>query len=74
MTQDEHWLLKYNEVKASIETNHRDPSRYRIEDLLLLNWLKQNRKLLNTGMLKEDRVVKFEKLCSWRVFLTQQKK
>lgn len=62
MTQDELWLLKYNEVKASIETNHRNPSRHRIEDHLLLNRLKQNRKLLNAGKLKEDRVAKFEKL------------
>ena len=62
MTQDEHWLLKYNEVKASIETNHRDPSRHGIEDHLLLNWLKQNRKLLNASKLKEDRIEMFEKL------------
>lgn len=62
MTQDELWLKKYQEVKASIETNHRNPSRHRIEDHLLLNRLKQNRKLLNAGKLKEDRVAKFEKL------------
>lgn len=62
MTQEDLWLSKYNEVKASIETNHRNPSRYRIEDLLLLNWLKQNCKLLTAGKLKEDRVAKFEKL------------
>ena len=54
--------MKYNEVKASIETNHRNPSRHRIEDHLLINRLKQNRKLLNAGKLKEDRVAKFEKL------------
>ena len=62
MTQDELWLSQYNEVKAFIETNHRNPSHHRIEDHLLLNWLKQNRKLLNAGKLKEDRVAKFEKL------------
>ncbi len=62
MTQDELWLSKYNEVKAFTETNHRNPSRHRIEDHLLLNWLKQNRKLLNAGKLIEDRVAKFEKL------------
>ena len=62
MTQDELLLLKYKEVKASIETNPRNSSRHRIEDLLLLNWLKQNCKLLNAGKLKEDRVAKFEKL------------
>lgn len=62
MTQDELWLSKYNEMKAFTETNHRNPSRHRIEDHLLLNWLKQNHKLLNAGKLKEDRVAKFEKL------------
>lgn len=28
MTQDEKWLLKYNEVRTFIETNRRNPSRY----------------------------------------------
>jgi len=28
----------------------------------MLNWLKQNRKLLNAGKLKESRVERFEKL------------
>ena len=41
---------------AFIETNQRNPSRHRIEDHFMLNWLKQNRKLLNAGKLKEDRV------------------
>lgn len=40
MTPEDLWLSKYNEVKASIETNHSDPSRHRIEDFLLLNWFK----------------------------------
>lgn len=62
MTPEDLWLSKYNEVKAFIETNQRNLSRYRIEDHLLLNQLKQNRKLLNAGKLKEDRVAKFEKL------------
>lgn len=62
MTQDELGISKYNEVKAFIETNHRNLSRHRIEDHFLLNWLKQNRKLLNAGKQKEDRIEKFEKL------------
>lgn len=31
MTQDERWLAKYNEVLDFIETNHRNPSKHRIE-------------------------------------------
>ena len=60
--QDELWLSKYNEVKAFIEANHRNPSKHRLEEHHMLNWLKQNRKLLNAGKLKESRVERFEKL------------
>lgn len=28
MTQDEKWLSRYNEIKAFIEKNHRNPSKY----------------------------------------------
>lgn len=62
MTQDELKLSKYNEEKALIETNQKNLSRYRIEEHLLLNRLKQNRKLLNACKLKKDRIEKFEKL------------
>ena len=62
MTQDERWVLKYNEVVEFINTNHRNPSRHRIEDHDYLNWLKANRKALNAGELKEDRLVKFKGL------------
>ena len=53
MTKDERWLARYNEVKAFIETNHRNPSRHRIEEHDMLNWLKANRKKMNAGELKE---------------------
>lgn len=49
MTQDERWLVRYNEVVEFIQTNHRNPSRHRIEDHDMLNWLKANRKLMNGG-------------------------
>lgn len=44
MTQEERWLAKYNEVVEFIENNHRNPSRYRIEEHDMLNWVKANRK------------------------------
>ena len=28
MTQEERWMLRYNEVKSFIETNKRNPSKY----------------------------------------------
>ena len=62
MTQEERWNIRYNEVKIFIETNNRNPSRHRIEEHDMLNWVKANRKALNAGKLKEERVEKFEKL------------
>lgn len=62
MTQDERWLAKYNEVMDFIETNHRNPSRHRIEEHDMLNWLKATRKKINAGDLKEDRLVMFKEL------------
>ena len=62
MTQDEKWLTRYNEVKSFIESNHRNPSKHRIEEHDYLNWLKANRKALNAGKMKADRVEKFRKL------------
>lgn len=62
MTQDERWLAKYNEVKDFIVKNHRNPSRHNIEDHLALNWIKHNRKLMNAGVLKEERMEKFNEL------------
>ena len=62
MTQDERWILRYNEVIEFIETNHRNPSKHRIEEHDMLNWVKQQRKLLNVGKLKAERVEKFRNL------------
>ena len=62
MTQDERWLTKYNEVKSFIETNHRNPSRHRIEEHDMLNWMKHQRKLINAGEMKPERIEKFKKL------------
>ena len=62
MTQDEKWMAKYNEVMSFIETNKRNPSRHRIEDHDMLNWLKANRKALDAGKMKPERVEKFRKL------------
>ena len=35
MTQDERWLLKYNEVLAFMEREHRDPSKRSPEEILM---------------------------------------
>jgi hypothetical protein len=49
MTQDERWNLRYQEVMDFIETNHRNPSKHRIEEHDMLNWLKQQRPAMGTG-------------------------
>lgn len=62
MTQDERWMVRYDEVVSFIETNHRNPSKHRVEEHQMLNWVKQQRKLMNAGALKPERVEAFRKL------------
>ena len=62
MTQDERWNKRYQDVMEFMEKNHRNPSRHRLEEHDMLNWLKANRKLMNAGELKEDRLTKFKDL------------
>ena len=70
MTQDERWQKRYEEVSGFIEANKRNPSKHRIEEHDHLNWLKANRKVLNAGNMKPERVEKFRKLLE----LTEQYK
>lgn len=62
MTHDERWQAKYKEVMDFMETNHRNPSRHRLEEHDMLNWIKATRKKMNAGELKEDSVELFQKL------------
>jgi hypothetical protein len=62
MTQDERWIKNYDEVITFIKTNKQNPSKHRIEEHDMLNWVKQQRKLHNAGKLKPDRVEAFNKL------------
>lgn len=62
MTQDEKWIVRFNDVKRFIEAKMRNPSKHRIEEHDLLNWLKANRKALNAGKMKAERVEKFKEL------------
>lgn len=62
MTKDELWIAKWREVIDFMETNHRNPSKHRIEEHLMLNWIKHNRKLMNAGELKEDRLELFRRM------------
>ncbi len=62
MTQDERWIARYQEVMGFLEENHRNLSKYRIEEHDMLNWLKANRKVMNAGKMKAERTEKFRKL------------
>ena len=62
MTQDERWLVKYKELVEFIETNHRNPSRHRIEEHDMLNRLKANRKKMSAGSFEGPRLGKFKEL------------
>ena len=64
MTQEERWLTRYYAVIAFLETNHRNPSRHRIEEHDMLNWVKANRKALNAGKMKPERLEMFRRLLS----------
>ena len=62
MTQEEKWQQRYKEVVDFIEANHRNPSKHRLEEHDMLNWVKANRKRMNAGLLKAERVEPFQQL------------
>lgn len=63
MTQEERWQKRYDEVKNFIDANKRNPSKHDEEERgKYLNWIKANRKALNAGKMKPERVEKFKKL------------
>ena len=45
-----------------MEREYRNLSKHRIEEHDMVNWMKANRKLVNVGKMKEERVELFEKL------------
>lgn len=62
MTQEERWMTRYKEVVSFIEANHRNPSKYALEEKLMVHFLKRGRKLMNAGELKEPRLGMFKEL------------
>ena len=62
MRQDERWEKRYDEVRVFILKNKRNPSKYVPEERGMVNWCKQQRKLVNAGTLKPERVEAFKRL------------
>ena len=56
-------MARYEEVMAFLEVNKRNPSKHDEEERgKYLNWIKANRKALNAGKMKLERVEPFSKL------------
>ena len=62
MTQDELWLTKWQEAIDFLETNHRKPSKFIPEERNMRSWWKHNKKLMNAGELKPERLEMFKRL------------
>ena len=62
MTQDERWYIRYDKVREFITSNHRNPSKYNLEERNMYNYIKHTRKQMNQGLLKPERIEAFEKL------------
>lgn len=54
MNREDKWLDCYEEIVAFVKENHRGPSRHRVEEHQMLNWMKYNRKRLNSGKFSEN--------------------
>lgn len=64
ISQEKRWELNYVATKQFIEKHKSLPSKHRIEEHRLLNWIKYNRKLMTQGKLSAKRQEKFEQMLS----------
>lgn len=55
MTQDERWKKAYQKIMQFMEKNQRRPSKYCEKEMNMVNWIKYNKKMLNKGLLPDDR-------------------
>jgi hypothetical protein len=62
MTQEERWQQQYDQVLFFMNSNQRRPSKHRIEEHLMLNWLRHNMKLSAKGEMPLHRREKFSQL------------
>ena len=59
MTQDERWQRQYDQMMEFMKTNHRRPSKHRLEEHDMLNWFKATKKRIAKGDYPQDRLEKF---------------
>lgn len=60
--QDELWNSKWQAYMDYMTRNKRRPSKHHAEDMVLFDWFKHSKKLLNQGKMRADRVEKFKLL------------
>lgn len=60
MTQDEKWQIQYKQMIEFMKTNHRRPSKHRIEEHDLLNWFKHTKKMIAKGDYSPERIKQFK--------------
>ena len=56
MTQEERWIFNYEEVILFIKENGRNLSKYNLDERRLYTWLKHQRKVMNAGEMRLERV------------------
>lgn len=60
--QDDLWNQKWQAYMDYMEKFKRRPSKHHVEDMLMFNWFKHNKKLFNQGKMQADRIPKFKQL------------
>lgn len=62
VSQDDLWNQKWQAYMDYMEKYKRRPSKHHVEDMLMFNWFKHNKKLFNQGKMQADRIPKFKQL------------
>ena len=62
ISQEDRWEQNFDALKQFIEQNKCMPSKHRVADHRMLNWLKYNRKLIAQGKLAPKRQEKLEQM------------
>lgn len=62
VSQDDLWNQKWRAYMDYMEKYKRRPSKHHVEDMLMFNWFKHNKKLFNQGKMPVGRIPKFKQL------------
>lgn len=62
VSQDDLWNQKWQAYMDYMEKYKRRPSKHHVEDMLMFNWFKHNKKLFNQGKMPVGRIPKFKQL------------